>query len=199
MLKYAVTGLRCESQRNYFLYILLSHSKCNPWKGRCMVTCWSLRRLWENSLNFWKLMPRIIIFWNFIWNKCSIDRLITVLIIRMIIILHLIAAFGSAIIIEFILVLALGVILLFFTCKCAFVLFNEKKRQAPQDFEFSKVQSSQEGTVSSIRLNKDLLLFFTSQNCYLFLAYGADVVCSMRHLYYSFRCISHSTQRAVVE
>nr|XP_009757468.1 PREDICTED: protein GAMETE EXPRESSED 2 [Nicotiana sylvestris] len=57
-------------------------------------------------------------------------------------------AFGSAIIIEFILVLALGVILLFFTCKCAFVLFNEKKRQAPQDFEFSKVQSSQEGTLT---------------------------------------------------
>ncbi|KAH0728171.1 hypothetical protein KY284_004036 [Solanum tuberosum] len=59
--------------------------------------------------------------------------------------------FGSAIIVEFILVLSFGVILLFFICKCAFVLINEKRRQASQDFEFSNVQNSQEGT-----LTKDL-------------------------------------------
>ncbi|KAK4338873.1 hypothetical protein RND71_040335 [Anisodus tanguticus] len=55
-------------------------------------------------------------------------------------------AFGSAIIIEFILVFSLGVILLFFICKCAFVLINEKRRQASQDFELSNVQNSHEGT-----------------------------------------------------
>ncbi|KAK4737674.1 hypothetical protein R3W88_001371 [Solanum pinnatisectum] len=59
--------------------------------------------------------------------------------------------FGSAIIVEFILVLSFGVILLFFICKCAFVLINEKRRQASQDFELSNVQNSQEGT-----LTKDL-------------------------------------------
>ncbi|XP_018632337.1 protein GAMETE EXPRESSED 2 isoform X5 [Nicotiana tomentosiformis] len=59
--------------------------------------------------------------------------------------------FGSAILTEFILVLALGVILLFYICKCAFVLFNEKKRQVPRDFELSKVQNSQE-----VSLNEDL-------------------------------------------
>ncbi|MCD7455627.1 hypothetical protein HAX54_028836 [Datura stramonium] len=58
-------------------------------------------------------------------------------------------AFGSAIIAEFILVISLGVILLFFICKCAFVLIKEKRRQeASQDFELSKVQNSQEGTLT---------------------------------------------------
>ncbi|KAM3323929.1 protein GAMETE EXPRESSED 2 isoform X1 [Capsicum chacoense] len=54
-------------------------------------------------------------------------------------------AFGSAIIVEFILVLSLGVILLCFICKCAFVLINEKRRQTPQDSELSNVQHSHEG------------------------------------------------------
>uniref|UniRef100_A0A3Q7EFT7 Uncharacterized protein n=1 Tax=Solanum lycopersicum TaxID=4081 RepID=A0A3Q7EFT7_SOLLC len=62
-----------------------------------------------------------------------------------------ISVFGSAIIVEFILVLSFGVILLFFICKCAFVLINEKRRQGSQDFELSNVQNSQEGT-----LTKDL-------------------------------------------
>ncbi|XP_059280723.1 protein GAMETE EXPRESSED 2 isoform X1 [Lycium ferocissimum] len=57
-------------------------------------------------------------------------------------------AFGSAIIIEFILVLSLSVILLFFICKCSFVLINEKRRQASQEFELSNVQNSQEGTLT---------------------------------------------------
>ncbi|CAN4098029.1 unnamed protein product [Withania somnifera] len=60
-------------------------------------------------------------------------------------------AFGSAIIVESILVLSLGVILIFFICKCALVLINERRRQATQDFELSKVQNSQEGI-----LTKDL-------------------------------------------
>lgn len=48
---------------------------------------------------------------------------------------------GSAIVVESILVLSLGILLLLFTCKCAIVLFNEKKSHTPQDIELSQMQS----------------------------------------------------------
>ncbi|KAH7842189.1 hypothetical protein Vadar_002493 [Vaccinium darrowii] len=45
---------------------------------------------------------------------------------------------GSAIAIESILVFSLGVLLLYFTCKCAIVLVHDKRRPAPRDIELSQ-------------------------------------------------------------
>lgn len=59
-------------------------------------------------------------------------------------------ALGSVIVIEFIVVFPLGVLLLFFMCKCAVFLVCEKKKhdfQAP-NIELARVQSSCKKTVS---------------------------------------------------
>ncbi|KAA8548952.1 hypothetical protein F0562_000636 [Nyssa sinensis] len=53
---------------------------------------------------------------------------------------------GSAIVIEFIMVFSLGVLLVYFTCKCAIVLVNEKRSRDDQDIELSRVQSSHKRT-----------------------------------------------------
>ncbi|KAH7842539.1 hypothetical protein Vadar_006525 [Vaccinium darrowii] len=45
---------------------------------------------------------------------------------------------GSAIAIESILVFSLGVLLLYFACKCAIVLVHDKRRPAPRDIELSR-------------------------------------------------------------
>jgi hypothetical protein len=57
-------------------------------------------------------------------------------------------ALGSAIVIEFLLVFSLGVLLLFFTCKCAFLLVNERRNRHMESSEIASVQSSHEPTVS---------------------------------------------------
>ncbi|KAE8730932.1 hypothetical protein F3Y22_tig00002841pilonHSYRG00035 [Hibiscus syriacus] len=41
----------------------------------------------------------------------------------------------SVIVIEFILVLSLGLMIVFFTCKCVILLVNEKRRQSPRNSE----------------------------------------------------------------
>lgn len=58
-------------------------------------------------------------------------------------------ALGTAIVIEFLSVLSLGLMLLFFTCKCAILLVKEKRqRQNPRNHqELSRVQSFQTETV----------------------------------------------------
>ncbi|GFQ03406.1 protein gamete expressed 2 [Phtheirospermum japonicum] len=54
---------------------------------------------------------------------------------------------GSAIVIESIVVFSLGLVLLFFICKCARVLVHEKKRQRAEQIELSKYQGSSKETV----------------------------------------------------
>ncbi|KAK4477843.1 hypothetical protein RD792_017106 [Penstemon davidsonii] len=57
---------------------------------------------------------------------------------------------GSAIVIVSIVVFSLGMLLLFFICKCAVLLVQEKKQQKkPQDIELSKIQDSQNLVVDS--------------------------------------------------
>ncbi|KAL0348648.1 UNVERIFIED_CONTAM: protein GAMETE EXPRESSED 2 [Sesamum angustifolium] len=51
-------------------------------------------------------------------------------------------ALGSAIVIESLAVFSLGLLLLFFICKCAAVLVHEKKRRKAQDFQLSKCKGS---------------------------------------------------------
>ncbi|XP_058212496.1 protein GAMETE EXPRESSED 2 [Rhododendron vialii] len=65
---------------------------------------------------------------------------------------------GSAIAIESVLVFSLGVLLLYFTCKCAIVLVHEKRRRAPRDIELSEVQSSSKRT-SSIDFSENVADF----------------------------------------
>ncbi|XVF38746.1 hypothetical protein REPUB_Repub20aG0128200 [Reevesia pubescens] len=56
---------------------------------------------------------------------------------------------GSAIIIEFLSLLSLGLMLLFFTCKCAILLVKEKRQQHnPRNTELSRMQSFQKENVS---------------------------------------------------
>lgn len=50
--------------------------------------------------------------------------------------------------IESILVISLGLLLLFFICKCAVVLGREKKRQKLQEIEMFKVEESCKENVS---------------------------------------------------
>ncbi|XP_017975311.1 PREDICTED: protein GAMETE EXPRESSED 2 [Theobroma cacao] len=61
----------------------------------------------------------------------------------------LVRTLGSAIFIEFLSLLSLGSVFLFFTCKCAILLVNEKRRQNPRNSEPSRVQSSQQETLSA--------------------------------------------------
>ncbi|CAK9170054.1 unnamed protein product [Ilex paraguariensis] len=49
---------------------------------------------------------------------------------------------GSAIVIEFFMVFSLGLLLLFFICKCAFVLIQEKRKHDVQHIELSELQGS---------------------------------------------------------
>ncbi|GMY27774.1 protein GAMETE EXPRESSED 2 isoform X1 [Fagus crenata] len=56
---------------------------------------------------------------------------------------------GSAIVVEFFMVFSLGVLLLFFSCKCAILLVNERKSQHMKASELSNVQSSNEQTLST--------------------------------------------------
>ncbi|KAL0388814.1 UNVERIFIED_CONTAM: protein GAMETE EXPRESSED 2 [Sesamum radiatum] len=51
-------------------------------------------------------------------------------------------ALGSAIVIESLAVFSLGLLLLFFICKCAAVLVHEKRRRKAQDFQLSKCKGS---------------------------------------------------------
>ncbi|XP_052190913.1 protein GAMETE EXPRESSED 2 isoform X2 [Diospyros lotus] len=60
-------------------------------------------------------------------------------------------ALGSAVVIESILVFSLGVLLLYFTCKCAIVLVNEKRSHMAWEIELPKVERS-----SSRNSNPDL-------------------------------------------
>ncbi|KAJ6991351.1 hypothetical protein NC653_019521 [Populus alba x Populus x berolinensis] len=50
---------------------------------------------------------------------------------------------GSAILVEFLMVFSLGGILLFFTCKCAMHLANERRRISVKNSQLSSVQNSQ--------------------------------------------------------
>jgi hypothetical protein len=58
------------------------------------------------------------------------------------------AALGSAILVEFLMVFSLGGILLFFTCKCAMHLANERRRISVKNSQLSSVQNSQKKSVS---------------------------------------------------
>ncbi|XP_022760596.1 protein GAMETE EXPRESSED 2 [Durio zibethinus] len=67
---------------------------------------------------------------------------------------------GSAIVIEFLLVLSLGLMLLFFTCKCAILLVKEKRRQQnPRNLELSTMQSIQKETLSTNSTEDDAIHF----------------------------------------
>lgn len=59
------------------------------------------------------------------------------------------AALGSAILVEFLMVFSLGGILLFFTCKCAMHLANERRRISVKNSQLSSVQNSQTKSVSA--------------------------------------------------
>ncbi|KAF7837800.1 protein GAMETE EXPRESSED 2 [Senna tora] len=54
---------------------------------------------------------------------------------------------GSAIIIEFVIILCLGVWILYFTCKCAFLLVNERRNRHKRPPELPTVQRSQRQTM----------------------------------------------------
>ncbi|KAK3016337.1 hypothetical protein RJ639_005721, partial [Escallonia herrerae] len=59
---------------------------------------------------------------------------------------------GTAIVIEFIFLFSLGVLLLFFMCKCAMVLIHEKRRcvRQGQDIELSRIQHSNQQTAFTL-------------------------------------------------
>lgn len=59
-------------------------------------------------------------------------------------------AFGAVIVIESISVLCLGLMLLFFICKCAIILLQEKKRQKGQHIELSKIQDSSKQAIQQV-------------------------------------------------
>lgn len=65
---------------------------------------------------------------------------------------------GSAIVIEFVVVFFLGVILLFFTCKCAYLLVNEKRRSNIRKIDVSDKQGSQKQLLGA-NLNEDATNF----------------------------------------
>lgn len=56
-------------------------------------------------------------------------------------------ALGSAIIIEFIIMLLFGVALLFFICKCAIALGNERRNHKVNDNKLSKVDALNKSAV----------------------------------------------------
>ncbi|KAK3001560.1 hypothetical protein RJ639_021183 [Escallonia herrerae] len=68
---------------------------------------------------------------------------------------------GTAIVIEFIFLFSLGVLLLFFMCKCAMVLIHEKRRcvRQGQDIELSRIQHSNQQTASNADLPENKTRF----------------------------------------
>ncbi|XVF66194.1 hypothetical protein PTKIN_Ptkin10aG0015900 [Pterospermum kingtungense] len=69
---------------------------------------------------------------------------------------------GSAIVIEFISVITLGLMLLFFTCKCAILLVKEKRQRQknhPRNHELSRLQSLQTETLSTNSIEEDAIHF----------------------------------------
>ncbi|GLU08406.1 hypothetical protein SLE2022_253210 [Rubroshorea leprosula] len=67
-------------------------------------------------------------------------------------------ALGSVIVIEFLVLFLLGLLLLFFTCKCAILLVNEKRRSNIRNSDQSCMQSSQKQPSGSNQ-NKDATHF----------------------------------------
>ncbi|KAF9605446.1 hypothetical protein IFM89_017465, partial [Coptis chinensis] len=65
---------------------------------------------------------------------------------------------GSAVVIEFILISLLGALVLFFICKCAFVLGNER-RSFTRDSKISKVEKSKDPSSSDQPLSEDVTHF----------------------------------------
>lgn len=63
---------------------------------------------------------------------------------------------GSAMVIEFLSALSLGLILLYYTCKCAILLANERRlRHNPRNLELSRVQSFQTESLSTNSTEED--------------------------------------------
>lgn len=60
---------------------------------------------------------------------------------------------GSAIVIESIMVFSLGAALIFFTCKCATILVNERRNRAARTPEPASAQSLGKETVSMLFLS----------------------------------------------
>ncbi|XP_042475606.1 protein GAMETE EXPRESSED 2 [Macadamia integrifolia] len=67
---------------------------------------------------------------------------------------------GSAIMIEFIMMLALGVLLLFFTCKCAIALGNERKNRSARNIKISRQGNLQKHTSSGT--SSENMTYFTA-------------------------------------
>ncbi|XP_073308626.1 protein GAMETE EXPRESSED 2 [Primulina huaijiensis] len=72
--------------------------------------------------------------------------------------------FGAVIVVESVSVLCLGLMLLFFICKCSVILLKEKKRQKDQHMDLSKIQDS----------SKQALAFDLSENEKLFMKSSAQ-------------------------
>lgn len=62
-----------------------------------------------------------------------------------------VAALGSMIVIEFIIMLFLGSILLFFICRCVLLLRNERKRIYTKDSKLGTVEKSPKPSVSALQ------------------------------------------------
>jgi hypothetical protein len=60
-----------------------------------------------------------------------------------------VTALGSIIVIEFVIIFSLGLLLLYFTCKCAILLVHERRKKEKRSSEPSNDQSSQGQTVSA--------------------------------------------------
>ncbi|XP_043719038.1 protein GAMETE EXPRESSED 2 isoform X2 [Telopea speciosissima] len=67
---------------------------------------------------------------------------------------------GSAIVIEFIMMFALGVLLLFFTCKCAIALENERKNRCARNIKHSRQGNFQKHTSSGT--SSENVTYFTA-------------------------------------
>ncbi|XP_061369324.1 protein GAMETE EXPRESSED 2, partial [Gastrolobium bilobum] len=65
---------------------------------------------------------------------------------------------GSIIVIEFVIIFSLGVLLLYFTCKCAVLLVHERRNHEKRSSELSTVQSSQRQT-SSMTISENATYF----------------------------------------
>ncbi|KAL7104906.1 hypothetical protein ACP275_07G011600 [Erythranthe tilingii] len=62
---------------------------------------------------------------------------------------------GSAIVIESVFVFSLGLLLLFFVCKCAFVLVYEKKRKKDKEIELLRIEGSYKQTLAEGSAGKE--------------------------------------------
>ncbi|XP_059632750.1 protein GAMETE EXPRESSED 2 [Cornus florida] len=70
---------------------------------------------------------------------------------------------GSGIVIESITVFCIGILLLYFTCKCATVLATEKRSRDAQDIELSRTHKSSRKQTTSINLSENATHF---NECY---------------------------------